>query len=350
MRPKGIKGIALLVAAVLLLVIPMVAIPAAGGEERGEGFRVDARYWWEDPYLTAYEREQVKEIMVLVFDRYFGTDVSAMSPEEFEEVVLSVGPEPEEIFRLFTQYAEKRGFEIPGEIPEEVPDPPVEDRCAYIARIMAADVRYRELSPADVTYWWELVGTECREATVAAVRELFPEIDVVDVVSMSPDELNLLLNPPPPPLRLLSIEERREKRPTTIIAIYGRPRTYESEVEVREWLGRLRGIEEKIFPWAYDNTGKVIMFGVCHAGYLSVGLNLDRLTRDEALAFAAEAYPILAEMAKAAGVDDVPVVFELWAIRTTTLRHERIRPIDGGIRMSRQLADYCLLTNDWGNK
>ncbi|MCL0034568.1 S1 family peptidase [Dehalococcoidia bacterium] len=336
MKLKGIRATALLLAAVILVISPVAGMAGGRGSDA-------PRYWWEEGDLTPHEREQAREIMVLIFDHYFAIDVSAMSPEEFEEVGLSIGTE--KILRLFTQYAEKRGFEIPGGIPDPRSLPVGEE---YVHPV--------HLTLADVRYWWELVGPECREATIAAVREMFPQ--VVDVMDMTPEEINLLLDPPPPPLRLLSLEERKEKRPTVDIAIYGRPRTYESQVEIREWLDRLRGVQEKLQPWAFSlesklegvRAGKLLhpihglvinSLGVCSTGYLRVGLNLDKLTREEALAFAAEIYPLIAESARAVGIQDVPVVFSLTKLRTlageaSSPRHERHRPIRGGIQMSRR--------------
>ncbi|MBT9159791.1 MAG: hypothetical protein DDT26_01056 [Dehalococcoidia bacterium] len=374
MRLKGIKGIDLLVAAALLLIALMGAIAAAGGEERRidvEDFNWDARYWWEAPPLTPYERQQVKEIMVLILDRYFGTDVSAMSPAEFEELGESLGPEREkEVLRLFERYAEKRGFEIPPglfEMPVEVPAP---DEL---------------IPPAGARYWWELVDPEYRENAIAFAKKHIPEMlryywqlateegfevppgmprpEEVDVMRLTPEEYALILNPPLPPLRLLTIEgiiEEMKGRPW-FVAAYGRIPSYNTQTEIREWLDRLRELKDLIVPppgtpWILPPATGFI--AISSDGYLDVGLNRDKMDKlrinEEALALAFEIYALISERAETLGMQDVPVLFtltrtggldgitaqphqvidpEITAVQQAGYR-ERYRPIIGGILMT----------------
>lgn len=355
-----LKSIALLVVAILLVLGSVAGIAAAGAEDKGSD------YWWEEPCclcsLTPYERQQMTEIMIRVFDRYFGIDISTMSPQEYLEVGLVLGSEGEEkLSRLVRQYAEKRGLDALRGI---IPDPP----------LLRAEEEYKHpvhLTPADVTYWWELVSPRCREATIAVIREEWPEIDVRDIMNMAPGEVTYLLNPPPPPLRLLSIEERKEK--PAVVAIYGRARLYDSQDEIQEWLDKLSGVVEEFAPLAFETcqAGKPVLlinrFGVCSTGYISVGLDGGRIKEiDEALTLAAEIYSVIAEKAEAVGIEHVPAVFRLGVIRLLgeplpvpceplelgitgdvaplNLRHEKHRPIIGGIQKSRRR-----MTNEPGN-
>ncbi|MBT9149039.1 MAG: hypothetical protein DDT28_00458 [Dehalococcoidia bacterium] len=247
--------------------------------------------------------------MVLIFDRYFGIDVSAMSPEEFEEVGLSIGTE--KVLRLFTQYAEKRGFEIPGRIPDPQPFP-VKDEY----------VRPVPLTPAD-GYCLAMIRVACREAKIAMVREMFPElkpVELMKLMNMTTEELGRLLTPPPPPLRLLSPEERWGKFPGAPIAIYGRARSYQTQADIREWLDRLERVRHYIRPLLFSpHYPYMTLLGVCDGGYVWVGLNGARLTEAEARAFAAKKiYPLIAEKAEAMGIDEVPVVFDLLIVRLNT--------------------------------
>ncbi|MCL0057561.1 hypothetical protein M1N05_00630, partial [Dehalococcoidales bacterium] len=325
MKLRGIKNIALLVVAVLLLTTPLVAVARTGGIDEEE-FRMDARYWWEVPPLTPYQRQQVKEIMVHIFDHYFQTDVSSMSPKEFEELGVAIGHEKQrEVLRLFGHYAKKRGFEVPAGMP--IP-------------------REEFIPPAEVSYWWELVDPEFRESAIAMARQMFPE---VDVMRLTPEEYELLINPPPPPLRLVPIEEKRE-RPGTV-AVYGTARAYSSQAEIREWLDKLREVRDLIIPiWSEMPAAPYNLFFVSPDGYLVVGLNEDKLTIDEALPLVPEIYAVIAEKAKTLGIQDVPVAFslavvgldtatsltaEVVALQTTSQPGygERYRPIVGGIMM-----------------
>ncbi|MCL0063895.1 hypothetical protein M1N83_01620, partial [Dehalococcoidia bacterium] len=121
MKPKGIKTIALLLAAITLVVGSVAGMVAAGagdsgGDEQfrcGEGWRMDARYWWEALPISPHHQQQAREVGILIFDRYFGTDISAMSFQELDELWDVIGHENQEkAERLFAQYATGKGFEI----------------------------------------------------------------------------------------------------------------------------------------------------------------------------------------------------------------------------------------------
>ncbi len=297
----------------------------------------DGLFWWERGDLTPYERKLVEEIRDEIFDRYFRDFYGAMTSWEFVE----------KWHRLFAQYAEKRGLEVPEGM-----------AMPYLRPLAAREGHPIHLTAADVTYWWELVGPECREANIWLLKqewervperfpEWFPEFPSEEaIMRMTPEELNLILSPPPPPLRLLSIEDRKEGgwAPTAFLAIYGRARSYEAQAEIEEWLNRLRDVQDKISDWLIETchySGEQLRptsgLGVCPTGYLSVWLNADELTKDEALALATKMYPVIAEKARAAGIDDIPVAFKLLAFRTDggTRRFEKHRPIIGGVQMSR---------------
>ncbi len=314
MKRKGIRTIVLLGVVALLLMALMAAIAAAGGGERGidvGDFNWDARYWWEVPPLTPYEREQVKEIMVFIFDRYFGIDVSTMSPEEFEDLGRSIGPGREkDVLLLFEYYTEKRGFQMPPGIFE-----------------MPVDISVLEefMPPAEVSYWWELVDPEYREARIAFFQEIFEErferypeefpFAEVNVRNMTPEEFERALSPPLPPLRLLTIEEIKREGPA-IIAVYGRPRSYTAQTEIREWLDRLREVQELFIQQVFPETPAptrlfpINQIGIRY-GFLVVGLCKEELTINEALALASHIYALVSEKADRLGVQDVPVVFSL---------------------------------------
>ncbi|MCL0058613.1 hypothetical protein M1O47_02905, partial [Dehalococcoidia bacterium] len=90
MKLKGIKTIALLAAAILLVIGSVAGIAAAGagdsaGDEEFE-WNWDACYWWgwDGLELPLYQRKQVRDILVLILDTYFGIDISRMTSEEMD--------------------------------------------------------------------------------------------------------------------------------------------------------------------------------------------------------------------------------------------------------------------------
>ncbi|MBT9162962.1 MAG: hypothetical protein DDT27_01527 [Dehalococcoidia bacterium] len=300
----------------------MGAIAAAGGEERRidvEDFNWDARYWWGVPPLTACEREQVREIMTLIFDRYFGIDISRMSPQEFEDVGTSIGLEGEKkALRLFEHYARERGFQMPAGI-FEMPIP-----------------REREefIPPKDATYWWEFIDPELREQAIAQAKIEIPKMlrsywecadwkgielplprPDVDVMKLPPEEYHLILSPPSFPLGRRGVEEWIERvlPGANIIAVFGRTRTYSNP---SGWFDRLHEANN-LFPLLVGRFG-VSAMGIIGAGYIQVWLDCGKLTVEEAEAVAPKIYAMLAAKAEMVGIEDIPVVFVLEALKATT--------------------------------
>ncbi|MBT9161166.1 MAG: hypothetical protein DDT26_02467 [Dehalococcoidia bacterium] len=347
MRLKGIKGIALLIAAVLLLVIPMAAIPAAAGEERHEEFRWDARYWWEALPLSPHYQQQVREIMVSVFDRYFETDISAMSPQKLEELWNAIDCESrEKVLCLSAQYATTKGFQIPG-----MPTP-----------------REEFIPPAGATYWWEFVDPELREGAIVGAKEDIPEAlrsvweltewkgvelpiprpENLDVMRLTPEEYNLILTPSFP-LGRIGVEEwiNRYFPGVDIIATFGRTRAYSNPAK---WFDRLREVTELTSPLflpLMKSKSGIWTKGIDASGYISVWLDCRKLTRCEAVAIAPKIYAMIATKAEMVGVQDVPVVIVLrWIevhlagskdprgyLGTPLPLDQKFRPIPGGAQV-----------------
>ncbi len=354
---KGVKGIALLVTAVLLLIASMAAIPATAGEERHEEFRdkefrMDARYWWQAPlFLTDQEQQQLKVIGVLIFEGYFGTDISRMSPKEFDELWNAIGHEKQEkATRLFAQYATGKGFEIPG-----LPTP-----------------REEFIPPADATYWWEFVDPEHREGAINWAREEIPEMlrsywelaewkgvelpiprpEEVDVMRLTPEEHALIFTPPSFPLGRVPIEEwlNRVFPGANIIAVFGRIPRYSG---LAEWVDRLLKVDRTpLFP--LQKSRIICTTGILAAGYIAVWLDCGVLTVEEAAAIAPKIYAMIAAKAEIVGVQDVPVVFVLESMKTVLAGtakdprdhlgthlplDQKFRPIPGGAQVKRGSRD-----------
>ncbi|MCL0088587.1 hypothetical protein M1N87_02070 [Dehalococcoidia bacterium] len=291
MKLKGIRSIALLVAAVILVIGSVAGIAAAGGEERDEEFRWDACYWWETPPLTAYERQQMKDIMVHIFNHYFGMDISRKSPKELVELGYAIGHQNQQkALRLFWSYAEERGFELPLGIL----DVPAEPRQEFIPR-------------PDAYYWWEFIDPErwCDEWLTRMKKE-FPDIDIM---RLTPEEMDDLLNPPAPPLRLIPIEEK--KQCPGVHAVFGRARTYTSEAEIREWLDRLFEVIGGDPPLCGQLRCAFFVrtLAVSGSGYVTVDLDADRATREEVVRLAPKIYAVITQRAEELGIEDVPVAF-----------------------------------------
>ncbi|MCL0039306.1 hypothetical protein M1N46_03655 [Dehalococcoidia bacterium] len=291
MKLKGIRTIALLLAAVVLVIGSVAGMVAAGGEDRG------GPYWWEE---DPYEQRQLVEIVILVLDRYFGIDVSRMSQEEMDEVGRSIGPEGQErVHWLIKYYALKRGFEIPEPVPCKPPlvDPPVED-----------------------VYWWEIVG--CPEGEIEAimrqiaeakgmspdeVRERFGELfPGVDLWRMTFEEFDEFLDSlPRPPFRLICFEEMA--RDPGVIALFGRVPSFSTAQETKEFINKLGKI------WCLASPELRKRFGHCDFPWVMIDWSRGAIyirVEPEHLPRAAEIYKIIAEKAESLfGIKDVPVIF-----------------------------------------
>ncbi|MCL0052858.1 hypothetical protein M1M92_05375 [Peptococcaceae bacterium] len=335
MKLKRIKSIALFMVAVLLLTIPLAAMAALDAENRNsgerfrsdEGWRMDARYWWEVPPLTPYQRQQVKEIMTLVLDRYFGIDVSAMSPEEFEGVAKSLGPEKEwEALRLFGYYAQKRGFEVPAGIFDA---PPGFDEPPGIPPRL-------ETSPEEYTpkrlYWWEVMGYAEEEIEKEVIRiaeesgmspdeirarlnELFPGVDLRE---MTFEEYAYFLNSLPPPLIKPACLEEAKQCPNTI-AVFGKMPPLPTQEALREFAEKLRVVaEEVIEPTSSpvrDLVECTILFTVTYEGVIRINVCGSHVAQADKI------YEIISQRAKSLfGIEDVPVVISGgWRVKTPEL-------------------------------
>ncbi|MCL0076508.1 hypothetical protein M1O12_00490, partial [Dehalococcoidia bacterium] len=173
--------------------------------------------------------QQAREIGILIFDGYFGIDISAMSWQELDELWDVIGHENQEkAERLFAQYATEKGFEIPG-----MPAP-----------------RKEFIPPPDARYWWEFICPELRDDAIARAKMELPEMlrsywecadwkgvelpiprpEELCVMTLTLEEYEQILAPPRFPLGRVGIEEWYERffPGTTIVAVFGRPRTYDN--------------------------------------------------------------------------------------------------------------------------
>jgi len=314
-----LKGIALLVVAMLLVIASVAGIAAAGAEDSSfregfrsdEGWRMDARYWWEDDdlleCLSPYQRKQVRDIMVLILDAYFGIDISRMSSEELYEVGNLIGSVGQEKVRsLFEHYAHKKGVEIP-----EPPEPPAP-------------------LPVEPVYWWEIgcpqgnmratiyqvARTKGKEICRSAVEEMCPsEVEErfgelfpgVDLRKMTFDEFNLFLNSLPrarAPLRPVCFEELQ--RNPRIIALFGRVPPLSTEEEIEKFNEKLNEVIEAALPLLLKLPPCEFPIGTLVAlhGAISIAVRSDQLPQAEVV------YEILAKKAESLfGIKDVPVTF-----------------------------------------
>ncbi|MCL0092594.1 S1 family peptidase [Dehalococcoidia bacterium] len=326
MKLKGIRTIALLLAAVILVVGSVAGIAAAGGEERDEEFQWDARYWWEALPISPHHQQQAREVGILIFDRYFGIDISAMSPQELDELWDVIGHENQEkAERLFAQYATAKGFEIPG-----MPAPKEE----FVA-------------PPDATYWWEFIDPELRDAAIGTAKMKLPEMvrsywELADwkgvelpiprpeelcVMTLTLEEYEQILAPPRFPLGRVGVEEWLERfyPGSNIIAVFGRTRTYDDPTEWFDALLEARRLMRPLYPLLFRELG-VTSIGIIGAGYIHVQLDCGKLTPEEAEAIATKIYDMIAPKAETVGIEGVPAVFVLEAAWT----EEPLKRLTGG--------------------
>ncbi|MCL0036619.1 hypothetical protein M1N47_04350 [Dehalococcoidia bacterium] len=319
MKPKGIKTIALLLAAITLVVGSVAGIAAAGagdggGDEEFE-WNWDACYWWESLPTSPYHQQQAREVGILIFDRYFGIDISAMSWQELDELWDEIGHENQKKEeRLFAQYATEKGFEIPG-----MPAPTEEEE--------------EFIPPPDATYWWEFLDPEYREHVIFQAKKTIPEalrclwerldwkgielpiprLDELDVMRLTPEEFETILRPRLP-LGRVGVEEWLERflPGSNIIAVFGRTRAYDDPTEWFDTLLEARRLMRPIYPVLFRELG-VTSMGIIGAGYIHVQLDCGKLTPEEAEAIATKIYTMIAAKAEMVGIEDVPAVFVLEA-------------------------------------
>ncbi|MCL0039240.1 S1 family peptidase [Dehalococcoidia bacterium] len=186
-----------------------------------------------------------------------------------------------------------------------------------------------EYTPAaDAYYWWEFVAPERRdnligvmEVELDAKRAAGFDIPEVDVMRLTREELERLMDVPPPPIvrrRLKTLEEAWEFPAT--IAVLGRPPTDLTEAEREEWhdgLHKLRNLLcralllqtlpvgiHQVYPGYIVET-----FGVTAYGFFLVGLNRHNLTIEQAHLLVPGIYEAIASVAETIGIEDVPVIF-----------------------------------------
>jgi hypothetical protein len=233
----------------------------------------------------------------LIFNRYFGIDVSRMIGEELAELGVYLGPDGQEKYaRLAKEYAQRKGLEIPEPHCYEPVAPPVED-----------------------VYWWVIVANpegkvewimdqiaEAKGMTPGEVEERFGELfPGVDLWNMTFDEFDKFLNSlPRPPLKPVCFDELRQN--PYIIAVFGRVPAFAREGELREFEEKLEQVVDKVWPLLqklprckFPPAGIVVSQGA-----ISIAVYSDQLPRAE------EVYRIIAEKAERLfGIEDVPVTF-----------------------------------------
>lgn len=335
--------------------MPVTAVAAREVFRSDEGWIMDARYWWEVPPVAPYQREQIREIMTLVLDRYFGIDISGMSPEEFEGVAKSLGPEGEwGVLRLFGYYAQKKGFEVPAGIFDAPPG--FDEPSGIPTRIETSPDGY---TPGGI-YWWKVMGggpeegveeliaeiAERREMSPDEVRtrfgELFPGVDLWKMTfGEYADFLNSL---PPPPIEPTCLE--RAKQSPYTIAIFGKMPPLYTQDALREFREKLDGVVKEViepFPSPVRDLVECnIMITTTCDGVIRIGIYGDHVANAE------EVYEVISEKAKSLfGIEDVPVIIS-GGTRGETLElalegtafsswpppppyGDRYRPIVGGI-------------------
>jgi hypothetical protein len=300
-----LKSIALLVVAMLLVAGSASAMAIAGAEDESGDYWWEDPYWWEDTFeedhLTPDERRLVIEMIKLIFNRYFGIDVSRMIGEELGKLGIYLGPEGQEKYaRLAKEYGQRKGLEIPEDQGYEPgAAPPVED-----------------------VYWWEIVGNpegkvewikdqiaQAKGMTPGEVEERFGELfPGVDLWRMTFYEFHNFVNSlPRPPIRPVVCFDELRRNPY-IIAVFGRVPAFATEGELREFEEKLEQVVDKAWPLLqklprckFPPAGIVVSQGA-----ISIAVYSDQLPRAE------EVYQIIAEKAERLfGIEDVPVTFSV---------------------------------------
>ncbi|MCL0104982.1 hypothetical protein M1O57_05280 [Dehalococcoidia bacterium] len=326
MKPKGIKTIALLVAAITLVVGSVAGMAAAGaGNSGGDGgWAMDGSYWWEvwwgeEAPLTPYQREQIGRITDLILDRYFGIEGSfVMSPGQFDKATSPlVGSEQEwEVLRLFGYYAQKRGFNVPAgvfDVPSGFETPPGIPPPTRISPEV--------YTPEPEPYWWEIAGdpegeveaimkqvAEAKGMSPDEVRERFCELfPGVDLWSMTFWEFDQFLDSlPRPPLKWGPVCFEELGRNPSIIGLFGRVPVFSTHQELEEFNRKLEEVTVAVAPLLRQLCRSEFPFvsAVISQGAISIGVYTDRLPN------AREVYQMIAEKAERLfGIENVPVTF-----------------------------------------
>ena len=336
-----IRSIVWVSIAVLLIMSSMGGITAAGVEDwsgrenfkewqrNDEEWRFDARYWWEVPPVTPYEREQIKDIMIKVLDRYFGIDISRMSPEEFAGIAKCSQNEME-MLRLFGYYAQKREFEVPTGIFDAPPG--FDEPLGIPARIKPSPKGNRVYRTTEEIYWWKAVANPKEEVNkimqdIAGVKgmpsdeieerfdELFPGVDLWEMSLV--EFYYFVANLPRKPIKVTCLEKERQQ--SHVMTVFGKTPELSTEYDIKRFdeklLKIIRDIPSSIWDSILandlslsDNRNPevnipVIMTGA-NQGVITIGLP------NQDLSVAKEVYDIISEKAKNLyKIVDVPVVF-----------------------------------------
>ncbi|MCL0076509.1 hypothetical protein M1O57_04930 [Dehalococcoidia bacterium] len=301
MKPKGIKTIALLLAAVILVI---GSVAGAGTGYAGDPLRTDV-YWWEDERwkelgdLSPCEREIVRDILIHILDNYFGVDVSGLSFEQAGEVgrIIDYNVLREKLPPLFEYYAQKKGFEIPE---PKGPAP---------------------LSPQPDPYWWEIVAdpegkVEWIMEEIAAAKGMFPHevserfcefFPGVDLWKMTFGEFDEFLRNKPrsplPPLRPVCFHQLKQN--PLIIGLFGRVPYLQTEEQLEEFTQKLHKVLDVALPvlrqlprCEFPFAGFIVSSG----GAINVAVHCLDFPMEEV-------YEIIGDKAEMFGIEDVPVVF-----------------------------------------
>ncbi|MCL0060259.1 hypothetical protein M1O20_07320 [Dehalococcoidia bacterium] len=399
MKLKGIRTIALLVAAVILVIgsvagltvvrdrcgsddlgydaggiapghhcgvhhDPIARVQDIPGPDYGAGeeypackcyydiWKCTTSRWWEVLPLTPYQREQVREIMLHVFDYHVGLEIRGMSACAFRGLATSMCPTLwEEGLRAFWYYAQERGLDFPRRILKAArqPTPPF-------------------IPPPDAYYWWEFVRPERRESQIRvtkrdlevrreyAMRRYWYEIPEVDIMTLTPEQLRCLFDIPRLERRpwLLPLEEIRYT--PGAIAVHGEVRQGLTKAEVLQWMDALHKVRDLLCLYMLlENLPEDIeapypryiidSFATQIYGTLVLNFNTCNLTLEEAHSLIPGFYAKIAAKAEEIGIEAVPVVFTYGRVTLDLAQEDwgtsgspphpsydlRYRPIIGGI-------------------
>jgi len=338
-----LKNIALLMAAVLLLigsVAGVAGMAAAVAEHRcNEECRMDASYWRDDCYwwetlpITPYEQQQVRGIMVLILDRYFGIDISRMSLEEFNEVGHAIGREAQEkALGLFEHYAQKRRFEVPSVLR----DPRLFEYYAEKKAAMRVVPERPDISAVPSGVWkritvrqWleEGIAPQVRERQIAVIKS---EIKVVkevtpqlweNILNMTLWEFNRFREGLPPPLRRVASIQELSGNPYALAA-FGKVPRLSTDAEIDDFADQLHTLRRALrgsFPWPQARVTAVAVSNSSHPPALPFGDGALLVMVDCYDVPVDDIYRVISEKADALlGIQDVPVIFMVARLRPAT--------------------------------
>ncbi|MCL0098138.1 S1 family peptidase [Dehalococcoidia bacterium] len=216
-----------------------------------------------------------------------------------------------------------------------------------------------EYTPAaDAYYWWEFVAPERRdnligvmEVELDAKRAAGFDIPEVDVMRLTREELERLMDvAPPPPLPRVATMEKMWEGPA-VIAVHGKPPSVLTQAGIEGWFDRLHNLTDLLYPsLLLENLPPDIdvpypcyaieTFGPAFYGYFLVILNRHNLTIEEAHLLVPGIHAAIAAKAETIGIEDVPVAFSYGRVQEDERSlpwpyyDVKYRPIVGGIMES----------------